>query len=239
MIINVIDEKIRAIDNKIEETKKALGIVEGKTILASFYEKRKELQKQQTVLLGQQTECFLNEENYLSCISLTIVYLLNTSTSTHSIERKFSRPQFVEGIRAHVEYNVEIAMNFNIFHFTCRKYDGFNDHIGKRIISIEIKRDCVMIQLREISLSKLFDEHFTGHTRSNLVNSTSLPVFKTYAYLVRLTTSESKSPHPNQGSRDQTSEDQDSITGIEEQTYGYKDFKLKSILGCRQTGKTF
>ncbi|CAG8759550.1 5825_t:CDS:1, partial [Funneliformis caledonium] len=28
--------------------------------------------------------------------------------------------------------------------FTCRKYDGFNDYTGKRIISIEIKRDCVM-----------------------------------------------------------------------------------------------
>ncbi|CAG8531054.1 1127_t:CDS:2, partial [Ambispora gerdemannii] len=274
-------------------------------------------------------------------------------------ERKFSRPQFVEGLRARVENSVETAMEVNIFHilnsplspkfefskqkdsdfnpddpniglgkpdFTCREYDGPDDHTGKRIISIEIKRDCVLTQLHEISSSELFDEHSTGHAHGDLGNvirqiynymvadelqygilatydyhwffcrpsdnpstllisealrlqSTNPPVLKTYAYLVRLATNNPKSPHPNvmpgrtrqdiriqgsriqnsgfynqsfsqslgsdssyhnqQGSRDQSSGDQDSITGMEEQTYGYKDFKLEGILGCGQTGRTF
>ncbi|CAG8458846.1 2381_t:CDS:2 [Paraglomus occultum] len=88
-------------------------------------------------------------------------------------------------------------------------------------------------------------------SESLLLQSTSPPVLKTYAYLVCLATTEPKSPHPNvisgrtrqdiriQDSRDQSSGVQDSITGIEEQTYGYNDFKLEGILGCGQTGRTF
>ncbi|CAG8574250.1 13375_t:CDS:2 [Funneliformis caledonium] len=134
-----------------------------------------------------------------------------TQFSFDQREQKFSRPQFVEGIRAHVEYNVKTAMDFNIFRtlnsllsptfeflkqkdsdfnfddsniglgksdFTCQKYDSSNDHTGKRII--EIKRDCVMTQLREISLSELFDEHFTGHARGDLVNVIS----QVYNYMI-------------------------------------------------------
>ncbi|CAG8724225.1 6249_t:CDS:2, partial [Funneliformis mosseae] len=91
-------------------------------------------------------------------------------------------------------------------------------NIGKRIIEVEVKRDCVIKKLYEDEFDELFryeNEHFIGHASGNLkiafrqlynymiadglqYGSTTLPVLKTYVCLLNnLTSVDSESSHSN------------------------------------------